>query len=446
MQKVPKVMLALATILSTSTVLIGMSPVSAIASVNYYNTNISVQGKSVSSPKHIYADDGGNLTAFLPLYYVNQALSQFGVTGSWDGSTWTIATPQGMNVNLSNLPVSEHTNTTTLAMVINGMTVQYAPYQIAGDPLNQYQSTTYLPIWYIDQVLRRLDIGASWDGVNWSLGPRIWTQMKGSPDNVRSLITVNGTIYAGTWNGSQNGDVWMYNNSTWSEMKGSPECATTLLYENGTLYAGTEGLGGTIWAYSNGKWSPMKGAPTTEIWSFVYLDGTLYAGTDSGVWGYSNGSWKLVNGSPKYVSYLLTIDGKLYVGAFPIAPESSVYIMNNGHLVQMSGSPDHVISMLEVNGTLTVAVGVEGNASLWSFSNNDWAELYNLPSGVNSLLYANGTLYAGTSYVTTYGIDGVFTLPALNQMDGIPSDDGVNILLNVNGTLYAGTDSGVYSY
>lgn len=201
MKKSTKIMLALTTVLTASPVLITTGSMSASASVNYYNTNISVQGKSVSSPEHIDADDAGNLTAFLPLYYVNQALSQYGITGSWDGNVWTITTPQSMKVDLSNLPMSEQTNSSVLAMSINGTTVQYAPRQTAGDPTNGYQSTTYLPIWYINQVLNRLNINTSWDGVNWNLsfnGVQATLVKNVGVSGTKMVVASDGTLYVVT--------------------------------------------------------------------------------------------------------------------------------------------------------------------------------------------------------------------------------------------------------
>ncbi|OXM82586.1 adhesin [Paenibacillus rigui] len=58
--------------------------------------------------------------------------------------------------------------------------------------------------------------------------------MSGSPSNVFSLVNVNGTLYAGTFNGSN--DVWSYNGTTWTQMIGSPS-KMRILYVNGTLYA-----------------------------------------------------------------------------------------------------------------------------------------------------------------------------------------------------------------
>ena len=145
------------------------TPAYAASRPAYYGTHIYASGSLVSSPSHIDAKDSGNLTAFLPLFYVNQALAKFGITGTWDGNNWDLILPQGMNADMSNPQTGQQTNSSTLSLSINGQVVQYASRQVVGDPANGGQSTTYLPIWYIDQVIGRLAIQAIWDGTNWKM-------------------------------------------------------------------------------------------------------------------------------------------------------------------------------------------------------------------------------------------------------------------------------------
>ena len=156
----------------------------------YYGTHIYASSSLVSSPSHIDAMDSGNLTAFLPLYYVNQALAKFGVTGTWDGNNWNLTLPQGMNADMSNPQTGQQTNSATLSMSINGQVVQYAPRQVAGDPANGGQSTTYLPIWYIDQVIGRLAINATWDGTNWKM-------TKTTPETQQAMANAMWNTFAG---------------------------------------------------------------------------------------------------------------------------------------------------------------------------------------------------------------------------------------------------------
>ena len=156
----------------------------------YYGTHIYASSSLVSSPSHIDAKDSGNLTAFLPLFYVNQALAKFGITGTWNGNNWNLTLPQGMNADTSNPQSGQQTNSSTLAMSINGQVVQYAPRQVAGDPANGGQSTTYLPIWYIDQVIGRLSIQATWDGTNWKM-------TKTTPETQQAMANAMWNTFAG---------------------------------------------------------------------------------------------------------------------------------------------------------------------------------------------------------------------------------------------------------
>ncbi|MFC3747289.1 S-layer homology domain-containing protein [Paenibacillus sp. GCM10012306] len=282
-----------------------------------------------------------------------------------------------------------------------------------------------------------------------------WKQMPGSPSNVYSLIDVNGAIYAGASNGSSN-DVWTYTAiAGWTKMMGSPGDVQALTYINGTLYAGTGSNG--VWSNSNGSWMQISNGVSNPkyIASLLNVNGMLYAaGTQSGdnrsVWTYnnSNGTWTPIAGAPARVKTLRFVSGTLYAGTASGAGFDDVWTYTTGDgWAKMNGAPGSVYALLDDNGTLYAGTQT-GRNDVWTNSNGTWAQMGALPGRTNTLLSANGTLYAGTdddnNAVWAYTTRGGWT-----QMSGSPGY--VYALIDVNGTLYAGTsndddDNDVWTY
>ncbi|MGD8191129.1 Ig-like domain-containing protein [Brevibacillus ginsengisoli] len=267
-----------------------------------------------------------------------------------------------------------------------------------------------------------------------------WTTVGSMPPpNVYSIVDVNGTLYSGTWNNSN--DVWSYSNGMWTQISGSPSNVVSLLNVNGTLYAGAND---GVWSYSNGTWKKMSGS-LSNVQTLVEVDGTLYAGTENGgvgVWSYSNGEWTPMDKSPGYVRSLVEVNGMLYAGTRQSS--NGVWSYSNGEWTPIDKSPSYVRSLVGVKGTLYA--GTEnGGEGVWSYSNSTWTQMSKSPGNVRSLLTVKDTLYVGTQYgyndVWSYNND------TWKQMSGSPG--GVYSMVEVNGTLYAGTQSGrndIWSY
>lgn len=128
--------------------------------------DIIFNGKTVSNPYGIAANDPNthHLTTFMPLFYVMQALKALGVTYTWDGQHLNVLPGNGMTPDLTNLkPGSE-----PLQLAINGTLVQTGPKLVMKDPYSHVNST-YVPIFYIKDLLTRLGVQSQWDGSNWTL-------------------------------------------------------------------------------------------------------------------------------------------------------------------------------------------------------------------------------------------------------------------------------------
>lgn len=144
--------------------LVSMQP--AFASTAYSPTRIYLDGQDITNPVHTTAIDPSTQqsTAFMPIYYAEQVLTQLGIQSTWDGTTWSLTVPSTMNPNLDNPSASPN----QMSIAINGIVVQTAPKVVAVDPASG-QETTFIPVWYLGQVLNRMGLESSWDGANWRL-------------------------------------------------------------------------------------------------------------------------------------------------------------------------------------------------------------------------------------------------------------------------------------
>ncbi|SFV03726.1 hypothetical protein [Alicyclobacillus macrosporangiidus] len=143
-----------------------LAPGAQAATQTFSPTHIYLNGQDVTNPVHTTAVDPSSKqpTTFLPIYYAMQVLNKLGIQSAWDGHTWSLTVPSSITVNLDNPATSPN----QMSIAINGKVVQTAPKLVAKDPASG-QDTTFIPIWYLSQVLNRLGISSTWDGTNWRL-------------------------------------------------------------------------------------------------------------------------------------------------------------------------------------------------------------------------------------------------------------------------------------
>lgn len=162
-------------------------------SVTMYEDVISLNGTTSSTP-YGFVD---NSTTYMPLYYVIQLLNSIGISNSWNGSSgvWSLTNNSASNVTPLNQVKNEQ------QIDING--VFYAGMQslIATDPSSDVK-TTYVPIYYIIQVLNLLNINNSWNGIE-----RIWSITTQNPTNGNNSTNTTTSNYGNSNNGinSNNG-------------------------------------------------------------------------------------------------------------------------------------------------------------------------------------------------------------------------------------------------
>lgn len=144
-----------------------------VANPQYAYTDITWNGNYVNAADHLVVTDpwSGNLTAALPLYYIKEALGEIsGLSASWNGNTreLSISVPGSVSVDMSSLPKVQNTMPgNEMAFIINNQVVAYAPYFVAKDPASGIY-TSYVPIYYLGEVVKRLGIAESWNGTHLS--------------------------------------------------------------------------------------------------------------------------------------------------------------------------------------------------------------------------------------------------------------------------------------
>jgi hypothetical protein len=156
----------LAASLATATLLTSAMSTVALASTQpqpqhkMYQTQIILNHHTVSSPKGLVS---GN-TMYIPIWYVMHALNNLGIQNRWDGHKWYLTTSSSEQVDLSNVRPGSGSS----SIYLNGKLVQRVTGIVDVVPAS-HQKTTYMPIWYVMQVLHRAHFDSSWNGSKWEL-------------------------------------------------------------------------------------------------------------------------------------------------------------------------------------------------------------------------------------------------------------------------------------
>ena len=100
-------------------------------------------------------------TTYMPIWYVMQVLDQFGIKGTWNGHDWKL-TASSVTAHVSQQGVGN------MGIYLNGTLVQNVQGIYAKDPAHG-NMTTYMPIYWIMQVLKQEGIRSSWNGVTWNM-------------------------------------------------------------------------------------------------------------------------------------------------------------------------------------------------------------------------------------------------------------------------------------
>ncbi len=153
--------------LCASTVCAGVgivaSPVAAFASVKPPSMTekvLAFNQKIVSKP-YGFVYKG---TTYLPIWYMMQALDKLKIRSTWAAHSWSLTPPGKGKLNTGNVKAGSGSG----SIYVNGQLVQRVNQVTARDP-NSGRQTTYMPVWYIMQVLQRLHVNSKWNGTAWQV-------------------------------------------------------------------------------------------------------------------------------------------------------------------------------------------------------------------------------------------------------------------------------------
>ena len=132
--------------------------------MNDQRTSITLNGSQVSQPYRIVV----NGTTYMPIYYVDKLLQSLGFTAKWNGSLHTWALSNGKSA--PSLTINGKVGNATIT--VNGANVEQNVSIIqAKDPASGVM-TTFMPIWYVQQILNAMGFGTDkWDGAS---NPPTW--------------------------------------------------------------------------------------------------------------------------------------------------------------------------------------------------------------------------------------------------------------------------------
>ncbi|MCL6452615.1 MAG: C40 family peptidase [Alicyclobacillus sp.] len=139
------------------------APAAAFADVSASDMTMKgiVFNQDVVSKPYGFVQNG---TTYLPIWYLMQALHQLQVNSHWANQSWTLVTSGSTTPDLSNV----NPGTGTTSIYLNGELVQKVDTVVATDP-SSGKPTTYMPAWYIMQLLNRLQVHSKWNGTVWQM-------------------------------------------------------------------------------------------------------------------------------------------------------------------------------------------------------------------------------------------------------------------------------------
>lgn len=129
---------------------------------------ISYKGVTSATAYGFNANDSGSMTAYVPIWYVSGVLNKAGISSTWNGTSWSLHVPNTFQVNLSNIPYSSTSAYNNTTLQLNGQAVVRLHSIAYRDPMGDVL-TTYVPIWYLEQALKRIGLKSDWNGTTWTI-------------------------------------------------------------------------------------------------------------------------------------------------------------------------------------------------------------------------------------------------------------------------------------
>ncbi|MFD1673961.1 hypothetical protein [Alicyclobacillus fodiniaquatilis] len=164
-------------------------------------SSITLDESVIAKPYGLVAKEGSTNTTYMPVYYLNEAMKAAGFTAKWDGKTKTWAvTSSKKNFDFSGISVGSGNTTIT----VNGTVVKKVNTISHKDPAGgpKAQVTTYVPIYYVNQLLSAIGVQNVWNGATHQMTEK-------SP-----LVVATGTYGAASGAAKQvSKDIWVSGNN-----------------------------------------------------------------------------------------------------------------------------------------------------------------------------------------------------------------------------------------
>lgn len=409
--------------LAAASVILGTAiPVSFAASTSsqWFTMSIQINGSTLSKPYGIAESDGSTTTTYIPLYYVNQALSKIGYQSSWNGSkhTWSLTSSQ-KGLDFSSMVVG----TGNTSIMVNGTLVKQMNSIVNLDPSGG-TSTTYVPIYYVSPIIQALGISAVWNGTThtWSIGNN---SGNGSSSSTNSSSTsssggssssnssTSGISSSGTTLSSPSLQVSAQSSDTTNiNVTNAKSGATVTLYDaNGnSVVATTAQSNGTATFYnvSPGSYYSMEtlGGQKSGQSNTVTITKNTSSSSPTIYSNHSNGIWYIgVNDvAPSAQVTLYSTNGSKMAATnanqygyatFNNVPTGSYYVIEqaNGQNVQSNAITVNTSSNTSGNTSSGTENGLS-TPSIVTNSTNGTLTVNNVQSGATVTLYsANGSAY-----------------------------------------------------
>lgn len=126
---------------------------------------ISLNGNIISKPMGFtYQSGTPQATTYMPIWYVQYMLRKLNLQNTWNGQKWELTAPSTFQVDLTNIKPTTGKDT----ILLNGTVIANVTGIVYPDPDSKIP-TTYVPIYYLQQLLTRLGFQYKWDGFNWQM-------------------------------------------------------------------------------------------------------------------------------------------------------------------------------------------------------------------------------------------------------------------------------------
>lgn len=232
----------------------------------------------------------------MPIWYVMQTLERVGYKSAWNGHVWSVTSPR----NATALHIVAKTGHTVIS--VNGQVVESEiPTIVANDPTSDGNMTTYMPIWYVQQLLNNVGITTdTWNGTTWTLGTASGASTKTSTTPPTTSLTTSTTGSTAVTQEVMAADMWQtFAGVSW-DINSHPSIATVGITPSATTpvtagdvatyladwaskakgsYASWEP--GKVFAAGQGPWVPynLEYEASSDPYTWASVNG-LFQGTD----------------------------------------------------------------------------------------------------------------------------------------------------------------------